>query len=301
MKTKANFTDDLFANQTGGLSWQPSAVTKINDLDVIDYLTQFAALNAVGGLEPHADWNMLMQSAALDIQGYYEVFSGATTFYPGDTIKLGFENGTDTGPLPFLAVYNSPGDTGPLETGGDFYNFFVLGFYPEAYFDQLNAAAATNTSATDDSTATATTTTSPTSTTSGWGNPAYPTPDIQQADLSIVGGGFLTGYFLNQSSVGVLSIPSFDEYGDAIGTFSDTVYEFIQRSQAAGIKKIVIDLQQNSGGDLFLAIDAFKQVGVHLKDHYASHTNTSSSSQLRSLSMAAVGARSIWLMLSVRP
>ena len=269
---EANFTDDLFANQTDGLTWQPSAVSKINDVGVIDYLTQFAALNAVGGLEPHADWNMLMQSAALDIQGYYEIFSGAATFYPGDTINFSFENGTSTGPLPFLAVYNSPGDTGPLETGGDFYNFFVLGFYPEAYFDELEAAAASSTT-TDDSTTSETSPPAATSTTVGWDNPAYPTSDVVQPDLSIIGGGTLTGYFLNESSVAVLSIPSFDEYGDALGTFTDTISEFIERSQAAGMKKIVIDLQQNGGGDLFLAIDAFKQVYEVLTQHHFTNTD----------------------------
>ena len=67
-----------------------------------------------------------MLSAALDIQAYFDVFSGGATFYPGDTITFVLENGTSITDN-FLAVYNSPGPTGPLETGGDFYNFFVLG------------------------------------------------------------------------------------------------------------------------------------------------------------------------------
>ena len=67
------------------------------------------------------------------------------------------------------------------------------------------------------------------------------------------------GYFLNASSISVLSIPSFDEYGDAVGTFQSTIGEFIIRSKAAGLKKVVIDLQQNMGGETLLAIDTFKQ------------------------------------------
>jgi Peptidase family S41 len=67
------------------------------------------------------------------------------------------------------------------------------------------------------------------------------------------------GYFLNTTSISVLSIPSFDEYGDAINTFQSTITEFLTRSRAAGLQKVVIDLQQNVGGQSLLAIDTFKQ------------------------------------------
>ena len=66
-----------------------------------------------------------MYSPALDVQGYYSIFAGLGTFFPGETITFVLENGTQVGPENFIAVYNSPGPTGPLETGGDFYNFFV--------------------------------------------------------------------------------------------------------------------------------------------------------------------------------
>jgi hypothetical protein len=69
----------------------------------------------------------------------------------------------------------------------------------------------------------------------------------------------LTGYFLNSTSTSVLSIPSFDEYGDALNTFHNTIATFLSRSRAAGLQKIVIDLQQNVGGQSLLAIDTFKQ------------------------------------------
>ncbi|KAE8383130.1 hypothetical protein BDV26DRAFT_287916 [Aspergillus bertholletiae] len=70
---KVYILDDLFANETGYLPWQPSAIATINGQDVVEYLAQFAALNSIGKLEPHADWNMLMRSAALDLQGKREV------------------------------------------------------------------------------------------------------------------------------------------------------------------------------------------------------------------------------------
>lgn len=251
---------DLFANETKKLTWQPSAISKFNDQDATDYLTQFAAANSIGGLEPHADWNMLMQSPALEIQGRHEVLAGATTFYQGDTYTLTFENGTTLGPKPWLALYNPPGDTGPLETGDDFYNLFVLGLYPASYSDQQDALAASTASATPSATSAATSSVNPPTPTS-WENPAYPDhPDVVQKDLAIVGGGSLSGYFLHDISVAVLSIPSFAEFGEAVGTFSSTIDNFIEESVKSGLKKVVIDLQQNPGGDIILATDAFKRV-----------------------------------------
>jgi hypothetical protein len=77
--------------------------------------------------------------------------------------------------------------------------------------------------------------------------------------LGLYGGGSLSGYFLEDYSLAVLSIPSFQEFGDAIGTFSGTVRDFIASSKAAGMEKFLIDLQQNYGGETLLAFDTFKQ------------------------------------------
>jgi Peptidase family S41 len=191
-----------------------------------------------------------------NILGFLSVFSGSASFYVNDTITFTLKNNTVVGPVPWLAIYNNPGDTGPLTTGGDFYNFFVLGQYPASY-DPNSSPASEPDADTDASEPDDPVTTDPTS----WGNPAYPdNPDVVQPDLSTSGGGFVTGYFLNSSSIGVLSIPSFLEYGDAVGTFSDSVGEFLRRSKAAGLKKIVIDLQHNDGGAALLAHDTFKHV-----------------------------------------
>lgn len=131
-----------------------------------------------------------MLSPALDIQGFFDTFSGGATFYPGDTITFKFENGTELSSY-YLAIYNSPGPTGPLETGGDFYNFFVLGFYP-ASFDPSPSSSATPSSA-PSSAATSTVATSAVPTLS-WNNSAYPEiPDIAQPDLGIYGGGYISG------------------------------------------------------------------------------------------------------------
>ena len=94
-----------------------------------------------------------------------------------------------------------------------------------------------------------------------WPDSAYPeNADIYQPNLYPSGGGFLTGYFLKDVSTAVLSIPTFQMYGDDILSFSTTVGSFLRQSYAAGLTRIVIDVQQNSGGDSLLAEDTFKHV-----------------------------------------
>jgi hypothetical protein len=114
----------------------PSAVATINGQDVVSYLENFAAQNNIGGLESHTDWNQLFFSAAEGIQDSPNIFTGDAIFYPGDTITFVLENGTSI-TENFLGIYYSQGPTGPLETGGDFFNFFVLGLYPESYDPDL--------------------------------------------------------------------------------------------------------------------------------------------------------------------
>lgn len=260
---KVYIVDDLVDPPGDRDSWQASPIATINGYDVTDFLSHFAAWNAIGGLEPHADWNQLMSSPVLSVQNYYSIFEGYTTFYPGENVTFAFENGTALDPFPWLAIYNSPGDTGPLATGGDFYNFFVLGLFPDSYDpdaaetdlgsvpSSVPSDAATESAVPE---ASSTTVATPTA----WPNLAYPqNPDIVQPDLG--GSGFLTGYFLKDISTAVLSIPSFQAFDDAVVSFSDTISKFLRQSKKAGMKKILVDVQQNAGGDTLLAIDAFKQ------------------------------------------
>ncbi|KAJ5783114.1 Interphotoreceptor retinol-binding [Penicillium paradoxum] len=128
--------------------WEPSPIISINGQDVVDYLTDFAASNSFGNLEPHSDWNMLMRSAALDNQGYLEGFAAANV-YAGDKMDIQFENHTVTPPLPWISLYYTQLETGPLETGGDFYNFFVLGRYPASFDSHITNDTTDDTTAID--------------------------------------------------------------------------------------------------------------------------------------------------------
>lgn len=190
--------DDINLSQAPDSTFKPSAVSTINGQDANEYLSQFAAANSIGNVEPHADWNDLMSSSAAEVQSDFSIFESYISFYPGETITFSFEKGTDLGPEPWGAFYTSPGPTGPLATGGDFYNLFVLGFYP-ASFDSnaTDPCASPDSVVTLDSPSANATSTIATATATPWPNSAYPTAaDIYQPDLYPYGGGFLTGYFL---------------------------------------------------------------------------------------------------------
>ena len=286
---KVYVIEDILLQQSDS-TFTPSAITTINDQDVTTYLSQFAAANSVGNVEPNADWNSLMSSWAEYIQDDYSILEAYVEFFPGDTIAHGFENGTELDPLSWQAIYNSPGYTGPLATGGDFYNFFVLGFYPASYDPNAPDPCASSNNSSDSSAAAATSTSSrPTSTSLSEATPsvtsfpdsAYPNnTDIFQPNLYPSGGGFLTGYFLKDISTAVLSIPTFNMEGDDIQTFSNTVQKFLDAAHAAGLLKVLIDLQQNLGGDTLLAIDTFK--------HFFPSNDTFRGSRLRAQPFADV-------------
>ncbi|KAJ5744590.1 hypothetical protein N7533_009460 [Penicillium manginii] len=246
-----HFTDELRTAKPKELSEMPSPIATINGEDAVSYITRFAAVNSLGKLEPHADWNMLMRSGALDSQGLMEVFFGGTTTYPGDTITIGFEDGHQLGPEKWLALYLGPPNTGPLQTAGDFYNFFTLGLSPASYNDTADPASTTSASATSDSSPTATSSSKP------WWDEAYPTPEALPASNSDEQ-GLPRIFFLNKSSVAVLSIPEFTMSYDLPDLFISTVKAFLRHSKSAGLKKIVIDVQQNHGGSPLLAIEVFK-------------------------------------------
>ena len=262
-------SDDLINAQTNGST--PSPIKTINGQNVTEWLTAFAVSNSFGLLEPNADWNALMYSPAADIQGIPNAFNGGSSIFPGDELNFVQENGIETD-SQWLSLAFVPFGTPTIQNGQDFFNYFVTNEIPDDTSDNSTAAAtsaaATTAAATAAPTtdgASPTTSDSAAATTDGsvptatsWDDPAYPNnPDVVQPDLGL--GGVITGYLLNDTKIGVLSIPSFEATGSAIVSFSNTIHDFIQRAQDAGIEQIVIDVQQNYGGEVLLAVDAFKQ------------------------------------------
>lgn len=242
---------DILDRQSG---YPISPIAQINGEDPVEYLTRFAALNSVGKLEPHADWNSLMTSPVQLIQSGFNTFFGGATFYDGPDLNFVFDNGT-TMDTEWFAIYNPSYYTGPLTTGGDFYNLFVLGLLPASYstsdvpcvFREGGCNNETNESPEPSY-----------SFESGWDDytdDIYPAAQVKQEDLADL--GWVTGYYLDDISTGVLSLPSFDESGWALTNFSAAVQRFISGAQDRNTSKIIIDLQGNSGGAIILAFSVF--------------------------------------------
>lgn len=89
-----------------------------------------------------------------------------------------------------------------------------------------------------------------------WDEIAYPNDTIvHQEDLDTT--GFVTGYLLEDISTAVLSIPSFNSDVDS---FSDVLSDFVGNATDANVNKIIIDLQQNDGGQTAIALEAYRWV-----------------------------------------
>ena len=152
--------------------------------------------------------------------------------------------------------------TGPLATGGDFYNYYVLGLDPASYnqtdYYACTLAGNNNCSGTsDDSGSNSTAVNNCDEDLKSWHclSPAYPDdPLISEANLSPVQSGIVTGYMLHDISTAVLSLPSFN--GDIVN-YSRATGEFFTRAKNAS--HVIVDLQQNTGGEELLALDVYRR------------------------------------------
>ena len=279
---KIYLKEDVLAAAKEGYTLSP--VSKINDNDAIEYLESLVAINSDGYVEPHADWASIMSSPAKDIQGYLSVFE-RLPLYPGDELSFKLENGTTLDTI-WLAMYAETALTGPLTTPGDFYNYFVLGLVPADF----NPDDPTPTSwwpaeynlpneISDAAPATEPgfNCLSPAGQVVNWCNVtngqigAYPNdPVVVQNDFSITGAGALSGYIFDDISTGVLSIPSFYQNGLSVKYFFNAIHEFMGNATERNTKRVVIDLQQNSGGLVLLALTTFQQIFPTLKPYTGS-------------------------------
>ncbi|ETS73430.1 hypothetical protein PFICI_15035 [Pestalotiopsis fici W106-1] len=245
--------DDVYERQQTGIEISP--VTQLNGVDVVEFLTRFGALNSVGLLEPHADWNQLMYNPVQTVLNQYTSFSGGATFYEGPLLNFTFANGS-TLSTPWVAIYTNTDFTGPLTTGGDYFNYFVLGLVPPS-IDEVPLPPMWNSTGDSDDTSIVATR----SFEHGWDNITggeYPAADVIQDDLE--GSGWFTAYFLDDISTAVLSIPSFDEAGFAVTNFSAAVEKALQQAQEQNLTRLVIDLQGNQGGTPLLAFSTFRTI-----------------------------------------
>ncbi|KAI4620314.1 hypothetical protein J4E80_004840 [Alternaria sp. BMP 0032] len=283
---------DIYLDQDLYEAWaideyEASPVTHINGVDVIEYLESFANQNSQGFLEPHADWNAIMNSPVLNIQGIPSTFQSAR-LYPGngvfsDALNFTLQNTTVVETV-WWAICIGCEDTGPLTTGGDFYNYFVLGFLPDSYSegeqwwpaieDEVAPPADQSDGAFNFTAALESYCNEGASSSQNWcmnSFGAYPNnPMTVQADLSVVGGGIVSSYMLDVTSTAILSIPSFYQNGIDTSNFRQAIRDFIGNASQSQASRVIIDLQQNSGGLVFLAYDTFKQFFPNLQPNGAS-------------------------------
>ena len=140
-----DMADDIIESQYDEADWRPSAVVEINGIEASKFLEDFAASNVQGYIEPNADWNNLMSSAASDVQNFLSTFEGSSIFYPGDTITFKFENGSDSGELPWLAQFSpfsDPADAPLITTGQELYDWYILGI--DSTPDDFNGVTTTS-------------------------------------------------------------------------------------------------------------------------------------------------------------
>ncbi|KAI0173672.1 hypothetical protein GGR52DRAFT_398787 [Hypoxylon sp. FL1284] len=219
-----------------------SAVKTINGVDaatfVIDWINQ-----AGSNQDVDAAYNSMFYEAAFvaenSNQGYFQTGGRVRYIYPGNTTTIEFTNGTVLD-VPNMARLK--GLWRGVVDGPTFFNNFCSG--------ATQRASSTTTSTSATSTATATPVVSGAAAITG-----YPDPVIVASDESI------SGYFIDQpgfEDVAVLSMLSFSPEDPV--EFQRVAQDFYASAVQAGKKKLVVDVQANGGGYIFLGYDGFRQL-----------------------------------------
>jgi hypothetical protein len=215
----------------------PSPISKIYGKDVVTWLKDRARdFPGTQYNDADSEWNGMMADEARVVGGGGPGSLAAPRIFPGlKSLDGTFENGT-TFSWDFVASVLA--NFSSVTSGEDFYHQIVA---PTTVSPPASTPP-------------------PEATPSTAPHREAPYPDdpaVVQVGLLNNEQSWITGYLLKEASIGVLSIPGFDSTSENANHFSEAVGEFIDKSKAAGMKKIVIDLQGNGGGSALLAYDTF--------------------------------------------
>ena len=235
---------DIVAN--GSQGWTPSAMQSVEGQSAVDYLNTWSNTTGQSAtIEPHAGWNELMFNSAKyfgsQLNGGPPTSFATSPVYTKDSLNITFENGTSA-EWQYTAFSNYPLATSNFDSAQNIYNHYVL------------KSSTTSTSS-------LTRRQAPPPSRSSIPYPGFPQDPVTLQDSFGVG-GFVSGYIVN-NSLAVLSLPIFESTRNVSScSASLAVQSFLQTCIQNNIKKILIDLQGNSGGTVLLAYDFFKQVRV---------------------------------------
>ncbi|KAF3003080.1 hypothetical protein E8E13_007703 [Curvularia kusanoi] len=240
--------EDVLGLQYKNISYTPSAVAKIDNVDATEFLE---TLSQFGGLQDRdALYNNLFYEIAQ--VGLGEAGSGTGMFtgggrgrfvYPGANTTFTFANGTTRTIQNFARVrYNFRG----LNTGEDVAKqWFTYGMAASAEVASDTVSTATSKSS----------------------GPGYPEP-VSIGPLNLINGYYVEGN--DYKDVAVLSVPNFVGNSYAQEAFQKTSQEFIPKALVDGKTKLIIDLQANGGGTILQGYDLFKQLFPDLDPYGAS-------------------------------
>ncbi|KAJ4412745.1 hypothetical protein N0V91_000507 [Didymella pomorum] len=219
-------------------SYKPSAVKKINGMDVKTFLEDASMQSDFHDADTR--WNALFPSQALIASGTVFLGSFRTGQYQGPNTTMEFANGTTYNQMNVAVVF---GNFTGINSGQAFFKQFCTGPKPVTEIEQpTTSAPASRTSAKPTAT--------PTPSQIG-----YPKAVILNPNLSV------GGYYINDTGyddVAVLSIPSYDA-GD-VQVFQNVMRDFIRMCKTQGKTKMIFDMRGNGGGNAILGYDTFKQV-----------------------------------------
>ena len=236
---------DMKATISSNSTFNPVAVTAINGRNpevLLDHLLQYN----LAFTDSDAAYNSMFANPVpivLAQTGVFDVgFDPALT----DTTSYTFANGSQTTITNTISVPPFPST---FTSGQDLYDILLLGQTLQSDTDQTSAQTSSRASV-----SAASTSISPQPL-----YPGYPTPVIAQAVAA--SDQPISGYFLPEGDVAVLSLPSFDYFDEEANVdFQSMCRSFLSMCTSSGKTSLIIDVRGNIGGHPELAWDLFKQL-----------------------------------------
>ncbi len=227
----------------------PSPVSQIDGEDVNAFLQNEA--DRVAYHDPDTRWNSLFYRIPAQTFGFF----GSPRWYPGPTTTINFENGTEQ-TYNNRAVLQEEELWSDVSDGDSFYSTFVEPSSAGTVRRQASLKTAPHVpdrltqmrDTLDDGDADVPV--------------GFPEPYITGPSEV-----YINGYFMdhpNISNLAVLALQTFNTETDADARrFQSLVQQFLTEAVSRGTEKVIIDLQSNGGGRVFLGYDTFRQVRLN--------------------------------------